>query len=296
MRFLFVDRILQLIPGQYIRGIKHITADDACLSRDENGRPIFPASLIGESLGQLAAWNVMHSNQFTFRPVAGVVSAAMMYRPAYLGDSLVLESYIDSLDETAVLYHSVARINNEEVFAVDGALGPLLPMADFIDEACVRQQFAEINRPLNESESDTWKNEGTLLSNPYNIPNFTYSFDQIIQSERGVSMMAQKSISRSSPYFPDHFPRNPVLPMTILLECKLDLAKRFVAEAGFTSAYRVSGMRKIKMNEFVHPGDVLVCHLKVKERDERQLILTFRSEVAGKRVCVMEMLMLAEGA
>jgi len=295
MRFLFVDQILELNRGEYVRGIKHITPDDACLGRDEQGRAIFPSSLIGETLGQLAAWNVMYQNDFHKRPVAGIVSCATVHRPAYLGETLELESFIDCLDDSAVQYHSIAQINGEKVFEVEGALGPLVPMPDFIDDDEVRRQFAEIYRPVSEEEKVPVVSAAPILNADRTVPCYVFSFDRILQVEPGVSLLAEKRISRSAPYFADHFPNNPVLPMTVLLECKLDLARQFLAQAAFPVNYQFSSMRKIKMNEFVHPGAQLVCHVAVKKRDEKECVLTFRSEVNGKRVCVLEMLLRVEG-
>ena len=147
MRFLFVDRILQSSPGERIEGLKHITADDYYLSSDGDGQLYFTSSLVGETLGQLAAWNVMEHCDFTKRPVAGVVAKATLHRPAYVGETLRLESIIDSLDDVVVQYHSIARVGDEVVFTVDGALGPLLPMDDFIERDVIRRQFSQINRP-----------------------------------------------------------------------------------------------------------------------------------------------------
>ena len=49
------------------------------------------------------------------------------------------------------------------------------------------------------------------------------------------------------------------------------------------------------MNEFIQPGDVLTCYVKVKEHNDEQLILSYRSEVDGKRVCVVDIVLLAKG-
>lgn len=296
MRFLFVDRIVESIPGELIRGVKHVTRDDAFLHYDAQGRAYFPSSLIGETLGQLAAWNVMLHNNFQARPVAGVVASARLFRPAYVGDTLLLESFIDCLDEAAVQYHSVARINDDIVFTVEGALGPLLPMANFIDDTVVRQQFEEINRPGDWSAlsfSPTVPLENTPVFSPTGA---AMTFDRIVSCSPGVAMIAEKRISRSASYFADHFPKNPVLPMTVLLECKLALAEQFLQQSAFAERYQVVELRKIKMNEFVHPGDVIICHLKVKHQDAQQLVLTYRSEVEGQRVCVLELVMAAEGS
>ena len=295
MRFLFVDRLLQLTPGKVVRGLKHITRDDPYLCPDWQGKLCFIPSLIGESLGQLAAWNVMFTNGFTLRPVAGIASHAQLFRPAYVGETLLLESFIDSLDESAVQYHSVARVGDEVVFTIDGALGPLLPMEDFIDPVEVRRQFAEINRPGEwPGNNASVQYSMALCESTSSLPIVaSMSFDRILSCEPGVELCAEKRITRAAPYFPDHFPNKPVLPMTVLLECKLNLAREFVERSSFETQYEVSALRKIKMKEFVLPGDIVVCYLTVKHRDADELILSYRTEVDGKRVCVLEVVMTA---
>lgn len=297
MRFLFVDRIVALSSGEWIQGIKHITRDDAYLTSDAQGRACFIPSLIGETLGQLAAWNVMQRNEFTLRPVAGVVSCAKLHRPAYVGETLLLESFIDLVDDQAVQYHSTAKVGSELIFTIEGALGPLLPMPDFINESEIRQQFTEIYHP------GEWATISTLHSNTVReeldkepvTHGVSMRFDRILSSEPGISLVAEKRITKAASYFPDHFPLKPVLPMTVLLECKLNLAQEFVARAGYGSHYQVSELRKIKMNEFVIPGDTIVCHVKIKKQADDEMILSFRSEVDGKRVCVVDVVLVSKG-
>lgn len=289
MRFLFVDRILQSSSGELIKGIKHVTSDDPYLSLDEKGRLHFTTSLIGETLGQLAAWNVMESLHFTKRPVAGVVASAKLFRSVYVGETLLLESFIDALDDASVHYHSVASVGDEVAFTIEGALGPLLPMDDFIDVDEVKQQFALINRPGEWPVNIPSTRE--FIANGVGRANTSMTFDALLTSEPGVQLSAIKRINYAAPYFADHFPKKPVLPLTVLLECKLNLARAFVKRAQFDRPYKAVEMRRIKMNDFVQPGDVLVCHVKVKKQDEHELVLSFRSEVEGKRVCVMELIL-----
>lgn len=297
MKFLFVDRIVHSSPGQLIRGIKHITGDDTFLTVDEQGRHCFISSLIGETLGQLAAWNVMQHNGFSQRPVAGIVACARLHRPAYVGETLLLESFIDNLDERAVQYHSIARVGDEPIFSIEGALGPLLPMTDFIAVDEVKQQYAEINHPGDWAEICALSlpvRTDELLTNS-GFTTVTMAFDRICSSEAGISLVAEKRISGAAPYLPDHFPKKPVLPMTVLLECKLNLAREFIARAGYAVNYQLSALRKIKMSEFIQPGDVIECCVTVKRHNEDELILTFRSTVAGKRVCVVDVVLLPRG-
>ncbi|ETO94235.1 hydroxymyristoyl-ACP dehydratase [Legionella oakridgensis] len=295
MRFLFVDRIMQLSPGEMVKGIKYIAHDEHYLCRDPLGRLCFIPSLIGETLGQLAAWNVMVCNNFTHRPVAGIVGSAHVHRPVYVGETILLESFIDSLDDAAVRYHSIARVGDEIVFHIEDALGPLLPMAEFIEPTEVRQQFAEINHPGEWSLSNISQmiaNRPPKISSGHIAP---LEFDHLINCQPGQSITAEKKISCEAPYFPDHFPNKPVLPMTILLECKLNLARLFLEKSQWVDKYQIRELRKIKMNEFVYPGDVLLCHLKVKQQQEDELILSYRSEVDGRRVCVLDVVMTAKG-
>ena len=291
MRFLFVDRITHLAPGQVVRGIKHVTRDDFYLCPDEQGKLYFIPSLVGETLGQLAAWNVMASNGFILRPVAGMVSCARLHRPAYVGETLLLESVIDNLDETVVQYHSTARIGEELVFTIEGALGPLLPMEDFIHPNLVRRQFSEINRPGSWHESAPLIDCELIPEKPPGSLSPPMLFDRIISCEPGVELSAEKRITRAAAYFPDHFPNKPVLPLTVLLECKLNLAHEFVKRAGFTKKYCVREMRRIKMSEFVSPGDLINTTIKVKRHDQEGLILTYRTELDHKRICVLDVVM-----
>ncbi|MCX7117019.1 MAG: hydroxymyristoyl-ACP dehydratase, partial [Legionellales bacterium] len=225
MRFLFVDRITALSVGQSIRGIKHITPDDHFLVYDESGKLSFVSTFIGEALGQLAAWNVMCAHDFLLRPVAGIANSARLYRPAFVGETLQLESQIDALDDTVVQYHSTAKVGDETIFTIDGALGPLLPMEDFIDRHEILRQFAEIHRPFAEGPLVKNASESLIPTEIRTTP--TFGFDRLLFSEPGVSLCAEKGITRAAAYFPDHFPNKPVLPMTVLLECQINLAREF---------------------------------------------------------------------
>lgn len=287
MRFLFVDRILQLSSTTgSVCGIKHITADDFYLDADETtSRPCFMSALIGETLGQMTAWAVMAKTDFRLRPVAGVVASVEMVRAAYVGETLELESWIDALDDTAVQYHGEVRVGSETVFRLEGALGPLLPMEDFIDPAEVRRQFIEIDRP------GIWPpvlSQAPLWSLAKSNQLFALQFDDVTVHEPGVRISAVKHVTRAAPYFRDHFPYKPVLPLTVLLECTTNLVKAFLAQAGMSDAYQIRSLRKIKMSDFVYPGDVVHCDITVKSQDAQALTLRSNATVAGKRVCGLE--------
>ena len=281
MSFLFVDKIVALVPRISICGYKSITANDIYLScNGRNERAHFLPTLIGETLGQLAAWNIMSAYDFTVRPVAGVVASARFLRNAYVGETLILEAIIDNIDDQAVQYHATARVADEVLVSLEGAIGPLLPMREFIAIHEVKRQFDSIYQ--------TKKNPDFELQQRTPI---TFGFDHIYEFEPWAMLSAHKQVADEDTYFIDHFPLRPVLPMTILLECIVNLVYEFIERSNSTVMYKLIELRKIKMNEFINPKDIIVTHLKVKALDNRQLILSCYSEVNNKRVCIVEVVM-----
>ena len=290
MSFLFVDRILQR-DSRHISGLKHITPDDIFLYQtEEDPRYCFMPSLIGETIGQLAAWLVMEQKHFYLRPVAGVVAQALMFKNAYVGETLHLSAEIDAIDDVAVQYHGHATVNGEKVFSVEGAIGPMLPMQDFIDEERVKQQFKAIDR-LGDEPLSTYPEIGHLRPTSFLS---AIQFDSLFNLVPQQSCRAFKKISKTAVYFPDHFPNKPVLPLTILLECKRRLAADFLQASCWSTSYRLQSMERIKMSDFVQPGDVIETELLVKKQSENQLILHLRSFVEKKRVCVVDLVFEAE--
>jgi 3-hydroxymyristoyl/3-hydroxydecanoyl-(acyl carrier protein) dehydratase len=295
MSFLFVDRILTLTPEGAARGVKQVTPDDYYVCLDTLKKRYFVPALVGETVGQLAAWHVMQRCDFTKRPVAGIVERACLHRPVYVGETIQLATQIKSLDESTVHYSGEARVRDELVFELIGALGPLLPMDDFVDEKVVRAQFDELNRP------GDWPEEAALRT-PLDESNVTLDsrvstlvqFDRVLEHEVGVRVVAEKCLTRAAPYFPDHFPKKPVMPMTILLECLMNLGRDFTAQAFPDKPYRVQEMRRIKMNDFLLPSDVVTATLSIKSHHDDLLVLACRVSRFDKRVCLLELVMTPE--
>ena len=116
-------------------------------------------------------------------------------------------------------------------------------------------------------------------------------FDRVLNEEVGVSLTAVKSITRAAPYFPDHFPNKPVLPMTILLESFLNLTQEFIQRAGYSGVYICHKMRRVKMSGFISPGDIVIGILTLKQQTDAELVFTCRTDVSGKRIGVLEITM-----
>ena len=68
--FSFVDRITDFVPGKGARGVFHVPAAVAA----------FPACLVAEAVGQLAAWVSMEHIDYRGRPVAALAGETRFLR------------------------------------------------------------------------------------------------------------------------------------------------------------------------------------------------------------------------
>ncbi|MDP3559590.1 MAG: hydroxymyristoyl-ACP dehydratase [Legionellaceae bacterium] len=279
-----------MVPGEYISGLKHVTAEDAYLSKNSQGQYYFRTALVGETLGQLAAWNVMSTLEFTKRPVAGIASEVLVHGFAPIGSTIALESFIDRLDDDAVAYHSIATIEGKPLCEIKGALGPLLPMQQFSDPLQVKNQFDQIYRPREGSPVAESESESLAFDRPEVLrlaPEFT--FDKVLSFEVGISLRAEKHVSLAAPYFPDHFALKPVLPMTVLIESSIHLAQFFIKKSGMSTPFQVRCLRKMKMNDFISPGDIVTANVQMRSCTPESCVIAVRHEVSGKRVGLLEL-------
>jgi 3-hydroxyacyl-[acyl-carrier-protein] dehydratase len=91
--FLFVDRIVELIPRERIVGIKQVTINEPFFQGHYPGAPVMPGVLIIEALAQVGAVLVLRELEDRHRriPLFSGISNAKFRRPVVPGDTLVLE-------------------------------------------------------------------------------------------------------------------------------------------------------------------------------------------------------------
>ncbi len=96
--FLLVDRVLELTPGETIRGYKNVTINEEFFSGHFPGHPIMPGVLIVEAMAQLSG--VLAFETKDVRPAEGYTyylagtDKTRFKRPVVPGDQLMMESRI----------------------------------------------------------------------------------------------------------------------------------------------------------------------------------------------------------
>ena len=100
--FLFVDEVLDVVPGQSARGRWSLTGDEWFFAGHFPGRPTLPGVLMCEAIAQVGAVAVLQDDRFAGRlPLFGGLDGARFRRQVGPGDELVLECEIGRLSTRA---------------------------------------------------------------------------------------------------------------------------------------------------------------------------------------------------
>ncbi len=240
--FSFVDRITDHEPGARARG--HFAIPP--------GLPGFPACLVAEAVGQLAAWVAMAHVGYRSRPVAALAPSTRFLGKAAPGQRLDLAVEIDSCDETLVAYRGTAEVDGERVLELEDCLGPMLPAADFDDPAALAERFAL----LTGAGAPPGRFRGVSVPRVVRVGGVT-----------GQWAEGSLHVPREAPFFNDHFPRRPVFPATLLLDAQIALALEVAAESARWApgtALAPRAIELVKVREFTSPGAVLTLAARLQ--------------------------------
>ena len=231
--FSFVDQITQ------IQGVTRVCGRYTIPANIE----YFPASLIAEAIGQLAAWVGMSALGFSHRPVAALAGDTKVFSLPKPGDTLELIVEIESCDVESILYRGHALVNGSLVLELADTVGSMLDIHEFDDPAALAADFAQL--------STTGRAVGAFTGVPRpDLTDMSVSTPEYLQ--------AQLAVPAEAAFFEDHFPRRPVFPATLLLDAQLQLAARVVASAAGGTATRLTRIINVKVRAFTAPGALLV--------------------------------------
>ena len=244
----------------------------------------FPASLMAEAVGQLAAWSAMAQLDFAHRPVAGLANAVHYHGLQHPGCTLQLQADIERCDAEAVAYSGKAFVDGRLALELQDSVGPMLAMEEFDAPEAVRADF------------HTLLGAGAAPGRFGGVPPPALQELQVQPGERIGAVLQVPELAAAS-FFEDHFPRRPVFPGTLLMDAlatlSLQLAQQStpLAGTGLLATQRVS---QVKIRSFTAPGtrleleavlqdiDAQRARMKVSARSEDKTVATARIEVTPR--------------
>ncbi|MDP1852985.1 MAG: bifunctional UDP-3-O-[3-hydroxymyristoyl] N-acetylglucosamine deacetylase/3-hydroxyacyl-ACP dehydratase [Candidatus Omnitrophota bacterium] len=91
--FLFVDRVVSLVPGKSVTGLKNVTINDNFFNGHFPGRPVMPGVLIVEAMAQIGGVMMLASEDNKGKLAYFLAADNVRFRKTVLpGDQLVLEA------------------------------------------------------------------------------------------------------------------------------------------------------------------------------------------------------------
>lgn len=100
--FLFVDALVELVPGQRAVGTWTLTGDEAFFGGHFPGRPTLPGVLMCEAIAQVGAVAVLTDERYAAKlPLFGGLDGARFRRQVGPGDTLRLEVEMSRLSARA---------------------------------------------------------------------------------------------------------------------------------------------------------------------------------------------------
>ena len=126
--FLLVDRIIEFDEDKRIVGIKNVSLNERYLSREANGQPVLPPTILTEAIAQVGAILILAKPENRQRlPFFAGIKRVRYRHPVRPGDVVVIEVNVVRLRSRMGLLQGVARVEGTAVIegTMTFALGPV---------------------------------------------------------------------------------------------------------------------------------------------------------------------------
>jgi len=258
--FSFVDRITAFEAGARARGSFAVPRDLSA----------FPACLVAEAVGQLAAWTAMDKIDFRGRPVAALATETIFHRDVAPGSMLDLAIEVESCDDEAIAYGGGASVDGAPVIELRDCLGPMLPVVDFDAPEVLRARLGLL------------RTEGAPPGRFHGVAAPALS---MLEGEPGLIGRASLDVPVAAPFFADHFPRRPVFPATLLLDSQIRLALDLArAAVGAAPALVPKRMTNVKMRSFIEPGSSVMLEARLAAANDVSGAVRLSAAIDGRTV------------
>ena len=93
--------------------------------------------------------------------------------------------------------------------------------------------------------------------------------DKIINLQKYQEITGVKNVTLDEEFFIDHFPLNPIMPGSLIIEYFLQLATWLILfSSSFKYIIEVHNIQQAKFKKTVRPGDQIVASLKIAQKKD----------------------------
>ncbi|CBL46414.1 (3R)-hydroxymyristoyl-[acyl carrier protein] dehydratase [gamma proteobacterium HdN1] len=113
--FLLVDRVLEVVPGEYCVAVKNITANEPQFTGHFPGNPIFPGMMLLEAMAQTAGVLAVKTRSEGLRERTAAVFVGVdnvrFRRPAIPGDQIIMRAELVTTKRNIWKFRCEAKID-----------------------------------------------------------------------------------------------------------------------------------------------------------------------------------------
>lgn len=124
--------------------------------------------------------------------------------------------------------------------------------------------------------------------------------DRVLDFDLNVRISAIKNVTINEPFFPGHFPHQPVMPGVLILEamaqaCAILSMKTMKMMPTDDSVYYFVGVDKARFKRAVGPGDQLRLDMNIKRKMRGIWMFEGTGSVEGEVCCTAELMCTYKG-
>lgn len=158
MRWMWIDRVVELVPGQRLVAIKNVSLaedhlhDHFAATEARGAMPIMPASLIVEGMAQTAGILVGHAADFREKVILAKVTSVQIDREALPGHTLRYTATAQQIDRVgAATAGLIELLDHGSPGAGFSAIGRVDLMFSYLDQNFAGVEFPKHNFVFGES-------------------------------------------------------------------------------------------------------------------------------------------------
>lgn len=147
MRFIFIDRIVQIEKESNARGVKNLAMAEDYFEHHFPFFPIMPGVLMLEAMVELARWLMVYSTEFNFFGLLAKLNSAKFRNPVQPGD--VLDVQVEWLEKTNSGIHFSGKIFlGEKMIAGADFENRLIEIKTDEDKLVLRRNFQFVTKTI----------------------------------------------------------------------------------------------------------------------------------------------------